>query len=192
MGTTMSTESIQTRSIQSASQTVGPFFHDALIRGGENMMVNDQTRGTRIWLRGHVLDGDGQAVPDAMLEIWQADSTGRFNHASDSERALADQNFFGFGRSPTDTNGAYWFRTIKPGPRDGPPYINVRLFMRGLLIHLVTRIYFSDEPNDVVLESLEPERRGTLIATRENGAEGLTYRFDIHLQGNLETVFFDV
>ena len=189
---TMSTEPIQTRPIQSASQTVGPFFHDALIRGGENMMVNDQTLGTRIWLRGRVLDGDGQPVPDAMLEVWQADSTGRFNHVFDPERARADLHFFAFGRSATDANGAYWIRTIKPGPRDGPPHINVRLFMRGLLIHLVSRIYFPDEVNDAALNFLGPERRSTLIATREDGADGLTYRFDIHLQGDLETVFFDV
>ena len=183
---------MSTERIQSASQTVGPFFHDALIRGGENMMVNDQTQGTRIWLRGQVLDGDGQPVPDAMLEVWQADSTGRFNHEFDPEHTQADPHFVGFGRSPTDTNGAYCFRTVKPGPRDGPPHINVRLFMRGLLIHLVTRIYFPDEVNDDALSFLEPERRKTLIATREDGADGLTYRFDIHLQGDLETVFFDV
>jgi protocatechuate 3,4-dioxygenase, alpha subunit len=178
--------------IQSASQTVGPFFHDALIRGGENIMVRDETRGTRIWLRGQVLDGDGQVVPDAMLEIWQADHLGRFNHESEPEHAQADPHFFGFGRSPTDTNGAYWFRTIKPGTRDGTPHINVRLFMRGLLIHLVTRIYFADEPNDALLNSLEPGRRSSLIGVRDDGADGLTYRFDIHLQGQLETVFFDV
>jgi protocatechuate 3,4-dioxygenase, alpha subunit len=192
MGMTMSTKHIQTRPIQSASQTVGPFFHNALIRGGENMMVSDQTRGTRIWLRGQVIDGDGQPVPDAMLEIWQSDAFGRFNHESDPEHAQADPHFVGFGRSPTDANGAYWFRTIKPGPRNSAAYINVRLFMRGLLIHLVTRVYFSDEANDAALNFLEPARRSTLIATREDGADGLTYRFDIHLQGQLETVFFDV
>jgi protocatechuate 3,4-dioxygenase, alpha subunit len=192
MGMMMSTEPKQTRPIQSASQTVGPFFHNALIRGGENIMVNDQTRGTRIWLRGRVLDGNAQPVPDAMLELWQADSLGRFNHESDAERAQADPHFVGFGRSPTDANGAYWFSTIKPGPRDGALHINLRLFMRGLLIHLVTRIYFSDEANDAALNFLEPARRSTLIATREDAADGLTYRFDIHLQGDLETVFFDV
>ena len=183
---------MNTKSIQSASQTVGPFFHDALIRGGENLMVRDETRGTRIWLRGRVLDGDGQPVPDAMLEVWQADSSGRFNHKSDPEHTQADPHFFGFGRSPTNANGTYWFRTIKPGTRDGTPHVNVRLFMRGLLIHLVTRIYFADESNDALLNSLEPGRRSSLIATREDGADGLTYRFDIHLQGDLETVFFDV
>jgi protocatechuate 3,4-dioxygenase alpha subunit len=189
---TMSTDPNQTRPIQSASQTVGPFFHNALIRGGENVMVNDQARGTRIWLRGRVLDGDDQPVPDAMLEVWQADASGRFNHESDPEHTLADPHFSGFGRSPTDANGAYWFRTIKPGSRDGVPHINVRLFMRGLLIHLVTRIYFSDEANDDFLDSFEPARRATLMATREDGPDGLTYRFEIHMQGHLETVFFDV
>ncbi len=183
---------MNTKSIQSASQTVGPFFHDALIRGGENMMVRDETRGTRIWLRGRVLDGDGQPVPDAMLEVWQADSSGRFNHKSDPEHTQADPHFFGFGRSPTNANGTYWFRTIKPGTRDGTPHVNVRLFMRGLLIHVVTRIYFADESNDALLNSLEPGRRSSLIATREDGTDGLTYHFDIHLQGDLETVFFDV
>ena len=183
---------MSTDRIQSASQTVGPFFHIALIRGGENIMLNDQTRGTRIWLRGQVLDGDGQPVPDAMLEIWQADASGRFHHESDPEQAQADPHFSGFGRSPTDANGAYWFRTIKPGPRDDAAHINVRLFMRGLLIHLVTRIYFADETSGSLLESLEPERRKTLIATREDAPDGLTYRFDVHLQGEHETVFFDV
>jgi protocatechuate 3,4-dioxygenase, alpha subunit len=182
-------------SLQTASQTVGPFFHNALIRDGDNILVNDQTRGERIWLRGRVFDGEGQAIPDAMLEIWQPDAAGIFKHESDHQHAQADPNFAGFGRSGTDANGAYWFRTLKPGARDTIPYVNVRLFMRGLLIHLVTRIYFYDQTtnsSDPVLNSLEPARKHSLIATREDAPDGTTYRFDIHMQGELETVFFDV
>jgi protocatechuate 3,4-dioxygenase alpha subunit len=182
-------------SMQSGSQTVGPFFHIALIRGGENTMVNPQTPGQHIWLRGRVFDGDGQAVPDAMLEIWQADTKGFYNHPNDPEGSNADPQFSGFGRADTVNDGRYFFRTIKPGARTGTPYINLRLFMRGLLIHLLTRIYFADEAKnatDAVLATLEPARRNTLLAKREDTADGLTYHFDIHLQGELETVFFDV
>ncbi len=182
-------------SLQTASQTVGPFFHNALIRDGENIMVSEQTRGELIWLRGQVFDGEGQPIPDAMLEIWQADAAGIFKHESDPQHAQADPNFAGFGRSGTDVNGAYWFRTIKPGARDTTPHINVRLFMRGLLIHLVTRIYFNDQTtnsSDPVLNALDPQRRKSLISSREDATDGTTYRFDIHMQGELETVFFDV
>ncbi len=182
-------------SLQTASQTVGPFFHNALIRDGDNILVNLQTRGEQLWLRGCVFDGEGQAIPDAMLEIWQADAAGIFNHESDPQHAQADPNFTGFGRSATDANGAYWFRTIKPGARETTSHINVHLFMRGLLIHLVTRIYFDDQTensSDPVLNALEPGRQKSLISTREAAPDGTTYRFDIHMQGELETVFFDV
>ena len=176
---------------QSPSQTVGPFFHNALIRAGEQTLVNANTKGERIRLTGQVFDGDGQGVPDAMLEIWQADATGHFNHPADVHCTRADPNFGGFGRAPTDENGVFLFETIKPGAilsTKQAPHINIRFFARGLLIHAVTRMYFPDA-SDSVLESLPANRRQTLIAKLESDA---TYRFDIHLQGELETVFFDV
>lgn len=186
---------------QSPSQTVGPFFHYGLIRGGENVLVNEQTRGERILLTGRVLDGDGAPVPDALVEIWQADADGHFNHPADPQQAEADKNFRGFGRADTVNGGAYSFETIKPGAapgRDGQlqaPHINVRVFARGMLIHADTRVYFSDEPanaNDALLNSIDPARRHTLIATRVGLEDAPAYRFDIRLQGEDETVFFEL
>lgn len=180
---------------QSPSQTVGPFFHYGLIRGGENLMVDDQTAGQRIYLKGQVIDGDGVPVPDAMVEIWQADAEGYFNHPADPNQAKADQHFRGFGRSDTLGEG-YWFKTIKPGaiPGTPTPYINVRVFARGMLIHAYTRLYFSDEPGnetDPLLTAIDPARRDTLIARLTDASDFPTYRFDIRLQGEGETVFFN-
>jgi len=181
---------------QSASQTVGPFFRIGLIYGqAQNNLVNENTSGERITLNGVVLDGDGQPVPDAMVEIWQPDSAGIFNHPLDPLHDQADPHFHGFGRVETHNAGKYEFKTIKPGGRDGkPPFINVHVFARGMLVHALTRIYFSDDPandRDPVLNSVAPERRHTLIATRE-GSDGLpVYRFVIRLQGKDETVFFN-
>jgi protocatechuate 3,4-dioxygenase, alpha subunit len=180
---------------QTASQTIGPFFHFSLIENGQNNLLQAKTRGTRIQLHGFVYDADGEIIPDAMLEIWQADANGFYNHPADLDQAQADPHFQGFGRCATDINGAYSFQTIKPGARDGVPHINLRLFLRGLLIHVVTRIYFSDELEnefDPVLATLEPDRQNTLIASRLEIENSVTYRFDIYMQGELETVFFDV
>lgn len=186
--------------IQSPSQTVGPFFHYGLIFGGENVLVNDFTSGERIYIKGQVLDGDGQPVPDALVEIWQADAQGHFNHPADPHREQADKHFRGFGRSATTGDG-FWFKTVKPGAVPGPdrqtqaPHVNVMIFARGMLIHAVTRLYFSDEESanraDPVLNSVAPERRQTLIARREDSTDLPCYRFDIQLQGNQETVFFN-
>jgi protocatechuate 3,4-dioxygenase alpha subunit len=185
---------------QTPSQTVGPFFSFGLFFGGENILVNERTSGQRIYLTGRVLDGDGQPVPDAMIEIWQADARGFFNHPADPNQARADKEFRGFGRSETVEAGVFWFKTIKPGPvpwddeRTQAPHINVRLFARGLIIHAVTRLYFSDETanqTDPVLNSVHPARRQTLIAAREESEDLPTYRLDIHLQGEHETVFFN-
>lgn len=174
--------------LQTPSQTVGPFFHFSL--HNQNVLVNEQTRGEKIRLLGTVFDGEGLPVPDAIIEIWQADSSGRFNHPHDIEHEQADKNFLGFGRSDTTQNGTYWFDTIMPGTRDSQaPYINMRVFSRGLLIHLVTRMYFSNDEGDAVLNCVDSSRRQTLIANMDNAS---TFRFDIHLQGELETVFFDV
>jgi protocatechuate 3,4-dioxygenase alpha subunit len=186
---------------QTASQTVGPFFHFGLILGGENVLVNERTSGERIYIEGRVWDGAGEPVPDAMVEIWQADAQGIFNHPADPQHQQADPFFRGFGRSGTVEGGKFWFKTIKPGrihwdeQQDQAPHVNIRVFARGMLIHAVTRLYFSGESanqNDPVLNSIEDaKRRQTLIARRAESADLPTYHFDIHLQGELETVFFD-
>ena len=190
----------QTRLTQTGSQTVGPFFHNGLIMGGENILVNDQTAGEQITLAGTVYDGDGTPVPDAIVEIWQPDAQGFFNHPADPNHAQADKAFRGFGRSETLNGGKFFFKTIKPGAIEGPdgqqqaPFINVRLFSRGLLIHVVTRIYFADEPanqHDPVLSTIAPNRRQTLLAQRKTIGGLPGYYFDIRLQGEGETVFFN-
>jgi len=186
---------------QTPSQTVGPFFHGGLLVGSEHVLVDAQTLGQRIGIVGTVYDGAGQPVPDALVEIWQADGQGYFNHPADAHRAEADRHFRGFGRSGTDERGQYAFQTVKPGPvagREGAlqaPHVCVRVFARGMLIHAVTRLYFpDDEANeaDAVLNAIDdPARRQTLIAIRDVAASAPTYRFDIHLQGERETVFFE-
>jgi protocatechuate 3,4-dioxygenase alpha subunit len=180
---------------QSASQTVGPYFRIGLIYGeAQNDLLRDNPDGQRIRITGVVYDGEGQPVNDAMVEIWQPDANGIFNHEVDPLCGQADPNFRGFGRAETPDGGAFEFHTIKPGGRDGhAPSINVYVFARGMLIHALTRIYFADEPanaGDPVLAAVEPARRGTLLATRVGDDEPATYRFDIHLQGPQETVFF--
>jgi protocatechuate 3,4-dioxygenase alpha subunit len=181
---------------QSASQTVGPFFRIGLIYGqAQNNLVNENTSGERIMLTGLVLDGDGQPIPDALLEIWQPDAKGIFNHPLDPLHDQADPHFHGFGRAENRNVGKYEFKTIKPGRREGmPPYINVHVFARGMLVHAMTRIYFSDEADndrDPVLNAVESKRRHTLIATREEFDGPPVYRFDIRMQGEEETVFFN-
>lgn len=180
--------------LQSPSQTVGPFFHYGLVFGGENTLVNEQTKGQRILLTGRVYDGDGEVVPDALLEIWQADAEGIFNHPNDPNQAEVDTHFRGFGRADTVNKGVYTFKTIKPGSQGGVPYINVRVFSRGILIHAVTRVYFSDEENtkDAVFAGIPEARQATLIGQLEQNQDLPTYRFDIHMQGSKETVFFDL
>jgi protocatechuate 3,4-dioxygenase, alpha subunit len=187
---------VNTTMKQSASQTVGPFFRIGLIYSqAQSNLVNENTSGERITLTGVVFDGDGQPIPDAVIEIWQPDSNGIFNHSLDSLQQQVDPYFRGFGRAENRNAGKYEFKTIKPGGRDGmPPYINVHVFARGMLIHAMTRIYFPDESanaDDPVLSSVEPERQHTLIATREQSAGLLVYRFDIRMQGEDETVFFN-
>jgi len=183
---------------QTPSQTVGPFFQFGLIFGGENVLVDDQTRGQHILIVGRVLDGNGEIVPDAMIEIWQADQQGIFNHPADPQHAKADPHFRGFGRCESAKQFA--FKTIKPGrvawdaQRYQAPHVNVHVFARGMLTHTVTRLYFSDESanqSDPVLNSIDdPVRRQTLIAQLEPSTDLPTYRWDIVLQGERETVFF--
>ncbi len=182
---------------QTASQTVGPYFRIGLIYGKpQNNLWQEQTKGQRILITGQVLDGDNKPITDALVEIWQPDVNGIFNHPSDPLHEQADPHFRGFGRAETRKKGIYTFKTIKPGSRnEQAPYVNVHVFSRGLLIHAMTRIYFSDESanaNDPVLNSVTEDRRSTLLATYDKSEEFPTYRFDIHMQGDFETVFFNI
>src|SRR5690606_27162064 len=153
--------------------------------------------GERIRIEGRVLDGDGQPVDDAMIEIWQADPQGRYAHPAD---ARGNKAFRGFGRcgTGTDADKRFVFDSVKPGAVDGQqaPHVSVIVFMRGLLSHLYTRVYFADEAaanaRDPVLLSVPAERRATLVAERRDDGGVAVYRFDIHMQGDRETVFFDV
>jgi protocatechuate 3,4-dioxygenase alpha subunit len=190
------------------SQTVGPFFKYGLTPGGQyawndaftNNLVTADATGDRIRVEGRVFDGDGQPVPDAMLEIWQADAQGRFADPQD-KRALPNATFKGFGRCGTDANGAFAFDTIKPGSVPDPdgkpqaPHLLLAVFARGMLRHLYTRIYFGDEAGngaDPALALVPTDRRATLIATRQASNGNAVYQLDLRLQGDGETVFFDV
>ena len=187
-----------------ASQTVGPFFHDCLMRDAATFdaLAAPATEGVRIRVEGLVLDGDGAPVPDAVLELWQANAQGRYNHPADRRDLPLDGAFTGYGRIATDADGRYGFTTVKPGPvpfdadRQQAPHISIAVLGRGLLNHLYTRLYFDDEPanaTDPVLERVPAERRATLVARRGSDAKAaLMYRFDVVLQGANETVFFDL
>jgi protocatechuate 3,4-dioxygenase, alpha subunit len=190
------------------SQTVGPYFKYGLTPNGEyawndaftNNLITSDVSGERIRVEGTVFDGDGVPVRDCMLEIWQADAQGRFSDPQD-RRALANSSFKGFGRIGTDAKGAYAFDTIKPGQVADPdgkpqaPHIVLAVYARGMLLHLYSRIYFDGEAAnaaDPVLALVPADRRATLIATLQPGNGNAIYRFDIHLQGDKETVFFEV
>jgi protocatechuate 3,4-dioxygenase alpha subunit len=195
---------------ETPSQTAGPYVHIGCVPNFSGIagvypedlgssMVNDKTKGERITIRGNVIDGSGTPLRDALLEIWQADADGLYNSPSEM-RGTADPNFTGWGRSPTDMQtGEYVFHTIKPGKvpfRDGrpmAPHVTFWIVARGINLGLQTRMYFGDEKEaneaDPILSRIEHRVRvPTLIAPRE----GDTYRFDIHLQGDKETIFFDI
>jgi protocatechuate 3,4-dioxygenase alpha subunit len=196
---------------QTPSQTVGPFFHYGLPWKGCADLVGDTDIGARvelfpeehyvlaqpsakgevagevITLEGVVVDAAGQPTPDVMIEIWQADATGRYADGSDN------MGFIGFGRASTSEEGLYRFRTVRPGRVDGEqaPHVAVGVFGRGLIKRLATRVYFEDEAanaDDPILALVPAERRDTLIARKV----GDVWRFDIVLQGERETVFFDI
>ncbi|MEK1886756.1 MAG: protocatechuate 3,4-dioxygenase subunit alpha [Phyllobacterium sp.] len=195
---------------ETPSQTAGPYVHIGCTPNFCGIagvyaadlgvaMVNDKTRGERITLRGRVFDGTATPLRDALIEIWQADSTGLYNSPSEL-RGAADANFTGWGRCPTDMEtGEFAFETIKPGQvpfKDGrlmAPHISMWIVARGINIGLNTRVYFEDEKaandQDPILMRIEHKNRiPTLIARRE----GAAYHFDVHLQGEKETVFLDV
>jgi len=190
--------------IPTASQTVGPFFHLGLARPDWADLTRDNPSGERIVVAGRVIDGDGAPVPDAMIEVWQANAAGRYNHPADdrSDKPL-DPHFRGFGRVATDSEGRFRILTIRPGSVPGrgntlqAPHLTLAIFARGLLKHLYTRVYFADDPanaNDPLLSSIEEEAaRRTLLAHRTEAAGGTpSYTFDILLQGDNETVFLDI
>jgi protocatechuate 3,4-dioxygenase alpha subunit len=208
---------------QTPSQTVGPYFHYGLPWKGGADLVGQSELGARpdliptdhyvlnisaprgmpqgevIAVAGRVLDGAGNPVPDAMIEIWQANAAGRYASPEDiREDVLLDPHFIGFGRTATDKEGVYRFRTIRPGRVPGPeerlqaPHLAVSVLGRGLLKRLATRLYFADgegNDEDPILALVPKERRETLIA--HQGTDGVWW-LDIVLQGNRETVFFDV
>ena len=203
---------------ETASQTAGPYVHIGLapeVAGFDifesnfgNVLANERTKGQRIRIEGRVFDGIGTVLKDVLIEIWQANAEGKYAHPGDRQPGKSiDPNFRGWGRACTDfESGVYSFDTIKPGPVEGrngrfmAPHINAWIVARGINIGLNTRIYFGDEAEanakDVVLNIIEWEaRRKTLVAARldvpGNGG-AVVYRFDIRLQGEGETVFFDV
>jgi protocatechuate 3,4-dioxygenase alpha subunit len=187
------------------SQTVGPFLHIVLAPADYKFreifsatVADPGIAGTHIRIEGRVFDGEGNTLPDALVEIWQADQDGSYAHPADG-RPLRSNSFRGFGRCPSDKDGTFAFSTVKPGQVVGPagkmqaPHINVGLFSRGLQKRLFTRIYFAGDPAnaaDPILALVPADRRDTLMAKPDAARPGL-YRFDIHLQGANETVFFD-
>jgi protocatechuate 3,4-dioxygenase, alpha subunit len=180
-------------------QTVGPFFRIGLERFCVDDLAGPGVAGERVEIEGRVLDADGVAVPDATLEIWQANALGKYAHPEDTQNKPLDPVFKGYGRTPTHRDGSFRFKTIKPGRVPGPvgllqaPHILVSVFTRGLLRRLVTRIYFPDDAantEDYVLNLVERARRQTLIAKKSVKGEGIL-EWNVRLQGPDETVFFD-
>ncbi|HSG95797.1 MAG TPA: protocatechuate 3,4-dioxygenase subunit alpha [Afifellaceae bacterium] len=192
---------------QTPSQTLGPFFAYGLtpeqfgyahraIAG--NRLAAAEVPGQHIRIEGRIVDGAGEPIDDAMIEIWQADADGRYAGADRETADSGSGGFAGFGRCGTDDEGGYSFTTIKPGAiGDGQaPHIGVIVQARGILNHAFTRIYFADETDandaDPVLQAVPEDRRHTLVAARGETPGGPVYRFDIHMQGDEETVFFDI
>jgi protocatechuate 3,4-dioxygenase alpha subunit len=190
-------------------QTVGPFFKIGLAWLYREDLADAGVSGERVEITGRVLDGDGNFVPDAVLELWQANSQGRYAHPEDEQNKPLDAGFSGFGRIATDDHGRFRFTTVKPGQVPAPPaagkigaawaplqapHINVSICTRGLLRRLVTRIYFPDEASnatDFALLQVDSSRRTTLIA-RRSAAVVSKLEWDIVLRGSAETVFFDI
>ena len=197
---------LETNFGQTPSQTVGPYFAYGLTatqygydfdQPFDAVLALDGARGARIRLEGRVIDGDGNPINDALVEISQPDGTGAYPQSVEDAQAIG---FRAFGRAGTgtDAQNRFVFHTVKPGAEAAgeAPHINVIVLMRGMLLHTFTRVYFSDEAaaNErcPVLALVPPERRQTLVAVRDEGPGGPVYRFDIHMQGPSETVFFDV
>ena len=199
---------------ESASQTAGPFLHIGMypsaaglpIRTQEkpNVVASPSIEGEHIRIEGYIYDGGGNLVTDAQLELWQANSHGKYNHPEDNQDKPLNPDFKGWGRAVTDfETGLYWFETIKPGPVPGPggqpmaPHVSLWICARGINIGLHTRMYFSDEEQanagDPILNAVEKgPRQQALVGQRSSGDGLVTYRFNIYLQGENETPFFDI
>jgi protocatechuate 3,4-dioxygenase alpha subunit len=190
---------------QTPSQTVGPYFAYGLVPQQydfdykslfTSVLADREAAGEHITIVGQVFDGDGKVVGDAMLEMTQVDPSG---HYPESREEILKTGFRGFARvgTGTDPHKRFIVETVKPGrvSPDEAPHVNVIVTMRGMLLHTFTRIYFEDEAQanekDAVLAAVPADRRGTLIARRDANAANV-YRFDIHMQGDKETVFFDL
>lgn len=200
---------------ETPSQTAGPYVHIGLLprQAGFTLyeadlgatLVTPATQGSRIIIEGRILDGAGAPLRDAVVELWQADSHGRYPHPADHRPGPRDAAFRGWGRTCTDFDtGRFAFDTIKPGRVPGragqprmAPHVSLWIVARGINLGLATRLYFDDEAEanaeDPVLRQIEqPARRATLIAARQQRGEHPCYTLDIHLQGERETVFFDI
>ena len=179
-------------------QTLGPFFDFGLIIRDGDIVAQPGAQGRHIVIEGVVRDGAGDVLPDALVEIWQANAAGKYRHPGDQQDRPLDTACDGFGRVATNQQGQFSFKTIVPGRVPGPdgkpqaPHLVVGVLARGVLTRLVTRLYFEDEPSnaeDPILALVPAGRRSTLLAKRVAPDR---YRFDITLQGEGETVFFDV
>jgi protocatechuate 3,4-dioxygenase, alpha subunit len=181
----------------SGNQTVGPYLHIGLDWLTTRDIAGKGIKGERVAIAGRLIDGDGNGVGDGLIEIWQANAAGKYAHPEDPQKKAVEKGWRGFGRVPTDAKGGFRFTTIKPGRVPGPggtlqaPHLVVSVFMRGMLKHLATRIYFPDEPaanaEDAILKLVPAPRRATLIPKKT----GKTLEWNIVLQGKNETVFFD-
>lgn len=199
---------------ETASQTAGPYVHiglapkaagfDIFEKNFTNILAGPETKGERIRIEGRVIDGSGTPLRDVLIEIWQANAAGRYNHPDDRQEKQLDPGFRGWGRGCSDfESGVYTFETVKPGKVTGrngramAPHINFWIVARGINLGLNTRMYFEDEQEanakDPVLNLIEWEvRRKTLVAKKEVRDGQVVYRFDIVIQGAEETVFFDI
>jgi protocatechuate 3,4-dioxygenase, alpha subunit len=187
--------------VPTPSQTAGPYFHLGLTEAcSVKCIAGPHTKGERVWLTCRVIDGAGAPVNDAMIEIWQADAEGKYNHPDDLPEKTVDSEWIGFGRMATADDGSCEFETIRPGRVPGSgnvlqaPHLNVAVFARGMLKQLYTRVYFAGDPansEDPAIALVPVPRRETLMAQSDVADPG-HWRFDIYLQGEQETVFFDV
>jgi len=183
--------------LTTSSQTVGPFLSIGFDALAVDALAAEGVSGERVAVQGRLLDGDGKGVSDGVIELWQANAYGRYASPEDPQNKPVEPGFRGFGRILTRSDGGFGFTTIKPGRVPGPggtqqaPHLAVTVFMRGILKHLLTRMYFPEEPanaQDPVLKLVPADRRPTLVA-RRTSAEALEW--NIVLQGRDETVFFD-
>jgi protocatechuate 3,4-dioxygenase alpha subunit len=183
------------------AQTVGPYFGLGLMNGTDvdNRLVRPDTNGEHIRVEGHVYDGDGDPLFNVLIELWQANAAGRYNHPLDDRPLPIEPAFTGFGRASTDIDGRYWFETVMPGAVEWEgglqaPHMVLVVHASGVAHPLLTRLYFADDSRtgeDPVLQRVPEERRQTLLATREERDGGIVYRFDIVLRGQREDLVLE-